>query len=52
MAPGSAFIRCMVLDQDLLGRPTFRAWSAEEAAKPRSAQSRQFFDTLTALDAA
>lgn len=52
MAPGSAFIRCMVLDVELLGRPTFRAWTPEEAAKPRSASSRLFFDTLTALDAA
>lgn len=52
MAPGSAFIRCMVLDADLLGRPTFRPWSPEEAAKPRSASSRLYFDTLTALDAA
>ena len=52
MAPGSAFIRCMVLDPELLGRPTFRAWSAEEAAKPRSASSRLFFDTLIALGAA
>jgi hypothetical protein len=52
LAPGSAFIRCMVLDVELLGKPTFRAWSAEEAAKPRSASSRLFFDTIAALDAA
>jgi quercetin dioxygenase-like cupin family protein len=52
MAPGSAFIRCMVLDAELLGRPTFRACDAAEATKPRSASSRLFFDTLTALDAA
>ena len=50
--PGSAFIRCMVLDAELLGRPTFRAWDAGEAAKPRSTASRLFFDTLTGLDAA
>jgi hypothetical protein len=52
MAPGSAFVRCMVLDAELLGRPTFRAWDADEAAKPRSASSRLFFDTLAELDAA
>lgn len=52
MAPGSAFIRCMVLDAALLGRPTFRAWDADEAAKPRSTTSRLFFDKLVALDAA
>lgn len=49
MLPGSAFIRCMVLDVELHGRPTFRAWDAEEAAKPRSASSRLFFDTITTL---
>ncbi len=52
MLPGSAFVRCMVLDAELLGRPTFRAWDAAEAAKPRSTSSRLFFDTLTGLDAA
>ncbi len=52
MAPGSAFIRCMVLDAGLLGLPTFRAWTPEDAALPRSAAYRLFFDTLTALDAA
>lgn len=52
MRPGSAFIRCMVLDAGLHGRPTFRAWDAEEAAKPRSTSSRLFFDTLTDLGAA
>ena len=51
LAPGSAFIRAMVLDAALLGQPTFRAWTADEAAKPRGAQYRLFFDTLTALDA-
>ncbi|WP_372622809.1 hypothetical protein [Falsiroseomonas sp.] len=52
LLPGSAFIRCMVLDAELHGRPTFRAWDAEEAAKPRSTAARQFFDTLTALQPA
>lgn len=51
MLPGSAFVRCMVLKPDLLGKPTFRAWSPEEATKPRNAQYRLFFDTLTALEA-
>ena len=36
----------------LLGQPTFRAWNAAEAAKPRGAQYRLFFDTLTQLDPA
>ena len=51
LLPGSAFVRCMVLDAALLGKPTFRAWDAKEAARPRNAQYRLFFDILTALDA-
>ncbi|MCO6415773.1 hypothetical protein JYK14_06210 [Siccirubricoccus sp. KC 17139] len=46
LAPGTAFIRCMALDAELLGQPSFRAWDAAEAAKPRGAQSRPFFDLL------
>ncbi len=51
LAPGTGFIRCMVLDAGLLGRPTFRAWTPEEALKPRGAAYRLFFDTLTTLEA-
>jgi quercetin dioxygenase-like cupin family protein len=49
IAPASAFVRCMVLDPDLLGRPTFRPDSAEDAAKPRAVGYRQFFDTIVTL---
>ena len=49
IAPASAFVRCMVLDPDLLGRPTFRPSSAEDAAKPRAVGYRQFFDTIVTL---
>ncbi len=49
IAPASAFVRCMVLDPDLLGRPTFRAASPEDAAKPRAVGYRQFFDTIITL---
>lgn len=52
LLPGSAFVRCMVLVPEMLGKPTFRAWTAEDAAMPRNAQYRLFFDTLTSLDAA
>lgn len=52
LAPGTSFIRAMVLDAALLGQPSFRAWDAAEAAKPRGAQYRLFFDRLTALDPA
>ncbi|WP_439577235.1 hypothetical protein [Elioraea sp.] len=49
IAPASAFVRCMVLDPDLLGRPTFRPDSAEDAAKPRAVGYRPFFDTIVTL---
>jgi quercetin dioxygenase-like cupin family protein len=49
IAPASAFVRCLVLDPDLLGRPTFRAASPEDAAKPRAVGYRQFFDTIVTL---
>jgi hypothetical protein len=49
IAPASAFFRCMVLDPDLLGRPTFRATTPEDAAKPRAVGYRQFFDTIVTL---
>jgi hypothetical protein len=52
LAPGTGFIRAMVLDAALLGQPTFRTWDAAEAAKPRGAQYRLFFDRLTALEPA
>jgi quercetin dioxygenase-like cupin family protein len=49
IAPASAFVRCMVLDPDLLGRPTFRPTSPEDAARPRAVGYRQFFDTIVTL---
>ena len=39
----------MVLDPGLLGRPTFRATTPEDAAKPRAVGYRQFFDTIVTL---
>lgn len=49
IAPASAFFRCMVLDPDLLGRPSFRATTPDDAAKPRAVGYRQFFDTIVTL---
>ena len=49
IAPASAFFRCMVLDPDLLGRPTFRATTPEDAGKPRAVGYRQFFDAIVTL---
>lgn len=49
LAPASAFLRCMVLDPDLLGCPTFRPASPEDAAKPRAVTYRLFLDTIITL---
>jgi quercetin dioxygenase-like cupin family protein len=46
VAPASAFVRVMVLDPALLGKPTFIPWSAEDAAKPRGTERTLFFDTI------
>ncbi len=52
LAPGTAFIRAMVLDAALLGQPTFRAWTSEEAAKPRGVGYRLFLDRICQLETA
>jgi hypothetical protein len=39
----------MVLPVHLHGKPTFIAWSAQEAAKPRGTQRTEFFDTVVRL---
>lgn len=49
IALASAFFRCIVLDPDLLGRPTFRPASADDAAKPRAVAYRLFLDTIVTL---
>lgn len=49
IARASAFLRCMVLDPDLLGRSTFRPASPEDAAKPRAVAYRLFLDTIVTL---
>jgi quercetin dioxygenase-like cupin family protein len=46
LAPGTAFIRCMVLPPSLLGQPSFRPWTPTDAARPRQAHSRLFVDSL------
>ncbi|WP_337876182.1 hypothetical protein [Elioraea sp.] len=49
LAPASAFLRCMVLDPDLAGRPTFRPASPEDATKPRAVAYRLFLETIVTL---
>lgn len=49
LVAASAFLRCLVLDPDLLGRPSFRPASPEEAAKPRAVRHRLFCDSVVTL---
>ena len=51
LAPASAFVRGMALDPALLGRPTFRAWTAHDANLPRGVQPRPFLDEVVRLPA-
>lgn len=50
VAPTSAFVRVMVLPTALHGQPTFIAWDALEAAKPRGTMRTEYFDTVLQLD--
>jgi quercetin dioxygenase-like cupin family protein len=50
IAPASAFVRALVLPLDLLGQPTFIAWDAVEAAKPRGTRRTEYFDTVVRLE--
>jgi hypothetical protein len=38
------------LPLDLLGQPTFIAWDAVEAAKPRGTRRTEYFDTVVRLE--
>jgi len=49
LADASAFLRCMVLDPGLLGQPTFRAASPEDATKPRAVTYRLFLELIVTL---
>ncbi len=51
LAPGTAFVRVIVLDADYLGRSSFRAWTPAEAEKPRGVGYRLFLDTVCTLEA-
>ena len=49
LAPASAFVRCMALDPGLLGRPTFRAATPEDAALPRPVCYRPILDAIVTM---
>ena len=49
LEPGTAFIRCMVLDAGMLGRSSFKAWTPEDESKPRNVAYHQYLDTVVQL---
>lgn len=49
LEPGTAFLRCMVLDEAMLGRSSFRAWTPEDARKPRNVTYHQYLDRVVSL---
>ncbi|HYF07279.1 MAG TPA: hypothetical protein VD970_06630 [Acetobacteraceae bacterium] len=49
LLPDTGFIRCMVLDGTMLGRSSFKAWTQEEARKPRNVTYRQYLDIVVRL---
>lgn len=48
---GTAFLRCMVLDPAMLGRSSFKAWTPEDARKPRNVTYHQYLDTIVTVTA-
>lgn len=48
--PGTSFLRALVMDAGMLGQSSFRAWTAEDAAKPRGVTYRMYLDEVTRLD--
>ncbi len=49
LQPGTAFLRCMVLDADMVGKSSFRAWTPADAAAPRAVGYRIFIDEVVQL---
>jgi len=47
--PGTSFLRCMVLDAGMLGRSSFRAWTAADEGRPRNVAYRPYLDTVVTL---
>lgn len=49
LLPGTAFIRALVMEGDMRGKSSFRAWTPEDAARPRGVTYRLFLDEVTRL---
>ncbi|MEO3470561.1 hypothetical protein AAFN86_01755 [Roseomonas sp. CAU 1739] len=49
LLPGTAFIRALVMDAALQGQSSFRAWTPEDATRPRGVTYRLYLDEVTRL---
>ncbi len=47
--PGTSFLRALVMDADMVGQSSFRAWTPEDAEKPRGVTYRMYLDEVTRL---
>jgi quercetin dioxygenase-like cupin family protein len=47
--PGTSFLRALVMDAGMQGQSSFRAWTPEDAAKPRGVTYRMYLDEVTRL---
>lgn len=49
LLPGTAFVRALVMDAGMRGQSSFRAWTPEDAQRPRGVTYRLFLDEVTRL---
>ncbi len=49
VAPGTAFLRALVMDAAMQGQSSFRAWTPEDALKPRGVTYRLYLDEVVSL---
>ncbi len=45
----TSFLRALVMDADMVGQSSFRAWTAADAEKPRGVTYRMYLDEVTRL---
>lgn len=49
VTPGTAFLRALVMDAGMKGQSSFRAWTPEDALKPRGVTYRLYLDEVVSL---
>lgn len=49
LVPDTAFLRAMVLEGDMKGRSSFRAWTPEDETRPRQVTYTLYLDEVTRL---